>query len=62
MVLRFKKKDLEQDGLTIHIEDCRGNPDSVDPDVIYLEHYNGKVLLHVWNGEEDPKTIELEQE
>lgn len=62
MQVKLKKKDLLK-GVEIYIPGVLANPvdDPKDPNPIYIESYKGKILVHIWNGEQDPATIELKQ-
>ena len=66
MKIFLNKEDLENDGdggLEIVIKGCVGNPTDVPPNnaVIFVERYIGNVLVHIWNGEQDPTTITLRE-
>lgn len=41
-------------GIEILIPGALGNPNDVIPTPIFLEYYEGKVMLRVWNGKDDP--------
>jgi hypothetical protein len=58
--LKFSKKDIRK-GVEISIEGCIGDPTEKPPGTcIYIEHYEGKVQCHVWNGlNKDCQTIIL---
>lgn len=49
-------------GLIIGIDGFKGNPADADGinEQIYIEYWEGKICIHVWNGEQDPKTLELD--
>jgi len=48
------------DGLEICVEGHAGNPCEAQPSTsVYIELYEGEVLVHVWNGEEDAVTTRL---
>ena len=49
-------------GLEIRVPGFKGNPECPDEAQIFIEYYEGKLRVHVWNGEADPNTVELEQE
>jgi hypothetical protein len=50
MQIKLDKKDL-MNGVEIVIPGTIGNP--ADP------IYEGKILVHIWNGDQDPVTTEL---
>ena len=58
--LKFSKKDVKR-GIDIKIEGCVGDPTDKAPGTsIYIEHYDGKVQVHIWNGlSQDCQTIIL---
>jgi len=72
--LVFTKEELSTpNGIAIQIMGFKGNPaDKEDVEQIYIEYYEGKILVHVWNGkqdlvhvwngEQDPETIGIEEE
>jgi len=49
-------------GVEINIEGYRANPACPDDGQIWLEIFEGKLQVHVWNGNEEPTTIELHKE
>lgn len=51
-----------QGGLSINIPGFKGNPAETEPSQIYIEYYEGKLLVHIWRGEPDPMTIEIPPE
>jgi hypothetical protein len=67
MQLRLTKEDLNNNqdkssgGLEISIPGVLANPtDAPGKECpIFIEYYEGKVLVHVWDGKEDPTTITL---
>lgn len=65
MRLTISKKELENEGsggLEIVIEGCVGDPAGGLPGVsVFIERYIGNVLVHIWNGEQDPTTITLRE-
>ncbi len=67
MKLTIHKNNLNNDkgngGLEINIPGCKGNPTDADGNgQIFIEHIQGKVLVHVWNDKEDPKTLTIDEE
>ena len=65
MELHITKEDLNNNhgngGLEIYIPGVMANPtDAPGKDCpIIVEYYRGKVLVHVWDGEENATTITL---
>lgn len=49
-------------GLSISIPGFKGNPAEVEPSQVYIEYYEGKLLVHIWRGEQDPETLEIPPE
>jgi len=49
-------------GLEIRVPGFKGSPESPDDGQIFIEYYEGKVRVHVWNGDQDPITTEIEKE
>jgi hypothetical protein len=49
-------------GLNISIPGFKGNPDDKFSTPVYIEYYEGKLLVHIWRGEPDPLTIEIPPE
>jgi len=64
MDLNIRKEQLAeyQGGLSISIPGFKGNPAEVEPSQIYIEYYEGKLLVHIWRGEQDPETLEIPPE
>lgn len=49
-------------GLTITVEGFRGDITHPVPSQVFIEFYEGKLRVHVWNGGEDPvSTTEIER-
>ena len=50
-------------GLIIGIEGFKGNPVDAQGiyEQIYIEYWEGKIRIHVWNGEQDAKTLEIDK-
>lgn len=49
-------------GLTITVEGFRGDITNSVPSQVFIEFYEGKLRVHVWNGGEDPvSTTEIER-
>ena len=46
-------------GLEIQIPEAVGNPSCPDDGPIWIEYYQKKLLVHIWNAEQNPITIEL---
>jgi hypothetical protein len=65
--MSLSKKQLDNNkgsgGLEITIKDCIGNPQEKEPGTsIFLEYYQGKFQVHVWDGtQQDPTTIVLKK-
>jgi hypothetical protein len=65
MQLRLTKENLDNHdgngGLEISIPGLQELPGSIygKECPIFIEYYEGKVLIHVWDGKEDPTTITL---
>jgi len=51
------------DGLEIHIKGYEGSPEMIDEAnaQIFIESYEGKVRIHVWNDTVEPVTFELKK-
>lgn len=64
MDLNIRKEQLAEHhgGLSINIPGFKGNPTEIEPSQIYIEYYEGKLLVHIWRGEPDPLTIEIPPE
>lgn len=64
MDLTIRKEQLHeyQNGLNIIIPGFKGNPADAEPTQVYIEYYEGKLLVHIWRGEPDPLTIEIPPE
>ena len=60
MQIKLGKRELKK-GVEIIIPGTLANPaDPVDTNCpIYIELYEGHILVHIWNGDQDPNTIEL---
>ncbi|GAG83495.1 unnamed protein product [marine sediment metagenome] len=58
MRLKFRPKDIK-DGIEISVAGYKANPTDLHPIQMYVEIYGGKLRVHVWNGEEDPETIDV---
>ncbi len=56
MRFQFQASDLTPHGLEIGILGFKDSPanDRKWPSQIFVEYYQGKVRVHVWNGCEDP--------
>ena len=65
MQLHLTKEDLNNNhgngGLEIYFPGVLANPTDVPGKEcpIFIEYHNGSVLVHVWDGKEDPTTITL---
>jgi hypothetical protein len=69
--LQLSLKDLDTNneggGLEIVIPGVIGDPtihsdwtaESIKGSPIFLEYNKGRLMLRVWNGQEDPQTIEI---
>ena len=62
MEFKFTRKQLNE-GIEIRIAGCKGDPtDKVPGTVLYIENYDDKVQVHVWDGtSQDCQTTILEQ-
>ncbi|GAH83592.1 unnamed protein product, partial [marine sediment metagenome] len=49
-------------GIEISVAGYKANPTDLHPIQMYVEIYGGKLRVHVWNGEEDPETIEVNKD
>lgn len=45
-------------GLCISVPGYQGNPEDAEPNQVWIEVYEGKLRVHVWNGGQDPTTTE----
>jgi hypothetical protein len=65
MKLELVTKNLDNNagggGLEILVPGFKGNPECPDEAQIFIEYYEGKLRVHVWNGDPDPTTVELEE-
>lgn len=49
-------------GLSISVAGFKGDISGEPPSQVFIELYNGKLRVHVWNGTEDPAiTTEIER-
>ena len=48
-------------GLCIKVPGFKNNPASPEEGQIFIEFYDGKLRVHVWNGEQDPVTTDIEK-
>lgn len=64
--LTIDKEEIDNNegsaGFEIKIPGFNGNPDSPEEGQIFIEYYEGKIKVHVWNGESDPITTEIEKD
>lgn len=61
MKLKFTKRQMTK-GIEIKLAGCIGDPVDKKPGTaLYIEYYEGKVQVHVWNGEADCQTTILKQ-
>lgn len=62
MQIKLGKRDLKK-GVEILIPGTLANP--ADPKgfncPIYIELYEGHILVHIWNGDQDPVTTVLKR-
>lgn len=62
-VLEFLAKNLDNNagggGLEIKFPGFAGNPECPDEAQLFVEYYEEKIRVHVWNGNSDPITTEL---
>ena len=49
-------------GVEINIAGYKRNPACPDDGQIWLEMYEDKLQVHVWNGDQNPTTITFEKE
>lgn len=65
MTLKLSKEILNNNagggGLVIKIPGFKNNPACPDEGQILIEYYERKIRIHVWNGEQDPVTTEIEK-
>ena len=65
--MMISKKELDNKygsggGLEIRIEGCIGDPSEEEPGTaIFIEHYEGKYRVHIWNDTQDPTSITLKE-
>lgn len=52
--------DMKDIPLEICIPGFKNNPAFPDDAQIFIEYYEDKVRVHVWNGEQDPITTEID--
>ena len=66
MELQLLSKNLDNNagggGLAILVPGFKGNPECPTDAQIFIEYYEGKIRVHVWNGSSDPVTTELNPE
>ncbi len=65
MTIQFGRNELGTgpEGLEINVEGFQHDPTSADsePTQIYVEIYEGKLRVHVWDGSsEDPRTVVID--
>jgi hypothetical protein len=64
--LEFLAKNLDNNqgggGLEIKFPGFIGNPECTDEAQLFVEFYEEKLRVHVWNGNSDPITTELNPE
>jgi len=48
-------------GLEIKVPGFKNNPESPEEGQIFIEFYDGKLRVHVWNGEQNPITTDIEE-
>jgi len=65
MEIKIDRKRISYEGgnvgLEIRIPGVLGNPTDPEgmPCPIYIEEIDGKIQIHIWDGEQDPQTIIL---
>ena len=62
LTLEDLKNDNGEGGLEIIIPGTKTSPED-DPDnpcPVFIEYYKGQLRVHVWTGNSDPQTINLE--
>jgi len=64
MKIELKANEIEHDrnpdGLEIAIAGFQGDPSVVPPSQVFLEVYQGKLLIHTWDGSgSDPATVSI---
>ena len=66
MELKITKEEIDNNegggGLEIRVPGFKANPECPDDGQIFIEYYEGKVRVHVWNGDQNPITTEIEKE
>ena len=65
ITLKLSKQMLNYNsggGLEIRIQGFKSNPACPEEGQIFIEYYEKKIRVHVWNGEQDPVTTEIEKE
>ena len=62
IVIEPEDLDFEGSGVEIQVKGFKGSPEEVDAlnTHVYIETYEGKTRIMVWNKESDPTIFELE--
>ncbi len=63
--IEMTKEDLDNNkgggGLSIKVPGFKANPACPGDGQIFIEYYENKIRVHVWNGDQDPITTEIEE-
>lgn len=59
--LILTKQSLIGEGLEITVKGCIGDPADPDNTTVFIENHEGQILIHVWNGEQNPTTTVLKE-
>ena len=59
--INFSHKELDNNqgsgGVEIRVDGYKNNPQCPDEAQIFIEIYEGKLRVHVWNGKQEPHSI-----
>lgn len=64
--MKIPAADLNNDngggGLEIKVQGYKNNPEDSTGTQIFIEQYQKKLRVHVWNGNVNPTTVEVDPE
>ena len=64
--IELSMKDVDNNkgggGFSIKIPGFKANPACPDDGQVFIEFYDGKLRVHVWNGDQDPTSIIIDKE
>ena len=61
LIIRPEQIAYSKGGLTISVEGFKGDRNHPIVSQVFIELYENKLRVHVWNGEEDPvSSVEIE--